>query len=413
MTIYFLTVALLNLALGYGLAVTLSHMLGGDVQAPWRKHADDEDPSSASSTSLDGAKSAAPSAEVYSTPQPPSFEGAKLAVPREQVQATLDEFEADLNRYRAQLAEMDTQIRGCSAIPELTAVTACRDDFHGMNQEYLQNQIGVLERLRQTTDTTPHAFSKWLSGAVESQTERVRAIDDQIVSIDLEANILSGCQQLLDGADRLAEANSGLCGVLGHAAEELSRREQVPLSDTVTPQDNLASRAALERALTEWWREDPERTRPLTVGLIEIDQYSQINERFGARASNTVLQALAASVTSVTRGDDLAARSGGQRLLIMFPDTAARSATSAVERVRQMIETTQFLNGTEAVAVSATCAVAEAIQADTTESLLARLEATLVEAHGYGGNRTFLHEGKFPAPVVPPRFSLEPKVVTL
>ncbi len=419
MTIYFLTVALLNLVLGYGLAVTLSHVLGGDVQAPWRKLTLDEDPSSGFSKSSDhpdDAKPAAPSAEIPLTFQPSPAKEAEFAVPREQVQAALEEFDAELNRYRAQLAEMDDQIRGCAEIPELTAVTTCRDGFRGVNQEYLQNQTGFLERLQQTTDIAPDPFCKWLSAAVASQTEQVRAVDDQLGSIDLQANILSGCQQLLDGADQLAEANSGLCDVLGHAREELSRREQDLLSDAATDQDNLhnlASRAALERALTEWWREDPEHTRSLTMGLIEVDQFSRIHEQFGARASSNVLQALATLVTSVTRGDDLAALSGGQRLLIMFPDTAARSATSAVERVRQTIDATQFLKGAEAVAVAVTCAVAEATEADTAESLLARLEATLVEAQGYGGNRTFLHEGKFPAPVVPPRFSLEPRVLPL
>jgi len=203
------------------------------------------------------------------------------------------------------------------------------------------------------------------------------------------------------------------------ASEEIAsdaRREQASPSDETAAPDclhNLASRAALEQALTEWWREDPKRTRPVTLGMIEIDRFSQIEKKFGTKTSNNVLHALATLATGVTRGDDLAALSGGERLMILFPDTGARSATSAVERVRQTIEATQFFKEAEAVAVSVTCAVTEAIESDTTESLLARLEATLVEAQGYGGNRTFLHEGRFPAPVVPPRFCLEPRVVPL
>ena len=200
------------------------------------------------------------------------------------------------------------------------------------------------------------------------------------------------------------------------AREELSRLEQDSLADAAAPEaalHNLASRATMERALSEWWRDDPGHTRPLTLGMIEIDQLSQIQEKCGGQTSNNLLLALATLLTGVTRGDDFAARCSGQRLLIMFPDTAARSATSAVERVRQTVEATQFFKGPDAVPVSLTCAVAEATETDTTESLLGRLEATLAEARGYGGNRTFLHEGRFPAPVVPPRFSLETRTVPI
>ena len=39
--------------------------------------------------------------------------------------------------------------------------------------------------------------------------------------------------------------------------------------------------------------------------------------------------------------------------------------------------------------------------------MLLRVESTLREAKRYGDNRTFVHEGKFPTPVVPPDFKLE------
>jgi PleD family two-component response regulator len=100
-------------------------------------------------------------------------------------------------------------------------------------------------------------------------------------------------------------------------------------------------------------------------------------------------------------------------VLILFPDTLANNATSAVERVRQSIGATQFLHGAEAVPVTVTCAIAEAAKTDTTESILSRLEATLADAQTFGGNRTFLHDGRFAAPVAPARFCLELKLITL
>lgn len=194
---------------------------------------------------------------------------------------------------------------------------------------------------------------------------------------------------------------------------EISRSPAEAVEGPVSGVSNLTSRAALERALAEWWRKDPDHARTATVGMIEVDQLRQITTRFGSGTSNLVLEKLTEIVAVVTRSGDLVSRSAGPRLLLLFPDTPASSSTSALERVRQTIAATQFLKGPEVLEVSVTCAIAERTAGDTPESLLARAEATLLDARQYGGNRTFLHEGRFPAPVTPHPFSPEACACTL
>ena len=65
------------------------------------------------------------------------------------------------------------------------------------------------------------------------------------------------------------------------------------------------------------------------------------------------------------------------------------------------------------IRVTICCAVVGAASEEAPEGLIERAEATLQEAKRYGCNRTFLHDGKYPTPVVPPNFSLEEKQVTL
>lgn len=176
---------------------------------------------------------------------------------------------------------------------------------------------------------------------------------------------------------------------------------------------NLISRAALERALGEWWRSDSGHARPVTVGLIAVDQLRPITSDFGPATANQILEKLTEIVANVTRREDLVSRSAGSRLLVLFPDTPADDSTAALERVRQTIEATQFLRGPEMLEVSVTCAVAERTAEDTPEALLARVEATLLDARRSGGNRTFLHAGMFSAPVSPPPVDAEISVCTL
>jgi hypothetical protein len=50
---------------------------------------------------------------------------------------------------------------------------------------------------------------------------------------------------------------------------------------------------------------------------------------------------------------------------------------------------------------------------DASESLLERAETAIREAKRYGRNRTFIHDGKFPTPVVPPNFTLQERQIEL
>ncbi len=322
----------------------------------------------------------------------------------------------EFNLYRAQLAEMDGRIRVFDGGSALADVIACRDEFHAINLHKLEQQNACLGRLHEMAGASPDPFCNWLASSIDSQSTELGTLDRRLTAIDLEANLTYGCRQMLEIADQSAEINASLTDILSCAQDELARHEQALPSSASAEQDNwnnLASRAMVERALTRWWRENYEQSRPLAIGLVEIDQFEKLAERLGTRAAGGVLQSLATAVTGITRGDDLAARSGNQRILIVFPDTPVRAAASALERVRQTIGTMQFLHDGAALSASVTCAVADAVGTQTTETLMARLEATFAEAQNFGGNRTFLHDGRFAAPVRPERFCLELKVITL
>jgi diguanylate cyclase (GGDEF)-like protein len=100
----------------------------------------------------------------------------------------------------------------------------------------------------------------------------------------------------------------------------------------------------------------------------------------------------------------MAARFSGQRFLLLLPDVSPRDAATLVEKLRQTIEKSRFRHRGQEIRVTVSCAVTEASSADSPEALFARTEATLYEAKRYGRNRTFLHEGKYPTPVIPPSF---------
>ena len=99
--------------------------------------------------------------------------------------------------------------------------------------------------------------------------------------------------------------------------------------------------------------------RPLSVVVVDIDNFKTINDTHGHDAGDNVLRELARRLQRNTRGIDLACRLGGEEFVIVMPDTGMERARQVGERVRECIagEPFQADQGVE-VAVTASVGVA-------------------------------------------------------
>jgi GGDEF domain-containing protein len=166
----------------------------------------------------------------------------------------------------------------------------------------------------------------------------------------------------------------------------------------------------VEPALSEWWQQNPDRSRQLLLAKIEIDHFEQVAAKFG-EATDLMMQAISDLVSRHVGVGRV--RPSETSYVIMFPEMAAADVTTSVEQIRREIEHTQWQHGEKTSRVTASCAVVEALTDDTDKMLLERVEATLSEAERYGHNRTYLHEGGQPAPVEPPNLIVTDQTVSL
>ena len=77
---------------------------------------------------------------------------------------------------------------------------------------------------------------------------------------------------------------------------------------------------------------------PLTVLMIDIDRFKQINDAFGHEAGDAVLVSLAQSMRSLIRVGDTVGRWGGEEFLAILPNADAAAALRIAERLRTEIE---------------------------------------------------------------------------
>ena len=113
--------------------------------------------------------------------------------------------------------------------------------------------------------------------------------------------------------------------------DELARQAQ---HDPLT---GLLNRRALDDRVPPLLAQAARAGTPLAVVLIDLDRFKAINDEAGHLVGDAVLAGVAAAVVRHLRGADLAARFGGEELLLVLPDTDHDGGREVAERVRAEI----------------------------------------------------------------------------
>ncbi|WP_456420296.1 GGDEF domain-containing protein [Thermovibrio sp.] len=109
--------------------------------------------------------------------------------------------------------------------------------------------------------------------------------------------------------------------------------ERLAITDPLTSLYNRNyMKIFVEGKLLPIWRR---KKFPLSVALLDLDNFKQINDTFGHQKGDEVLRKWAQIVKEELRGGDVPIRFGGEEFLIIFPYTTKKNALNAVERIRK------------------------------------------------------------------------------
>jgi len=130
--------------------------------------------------------------------------------------------------------------------------------------------------------------------------------------------------------------------------------------------------------------------RPLTVVMLDIDDFKSINDRFGHPVGDAILQGIVAEIRSEVRGDmDLLARYGGDEFALVLPETPASEALLVAERVRRRVDERLFRMPDSREVLRATVSIGLATypdDADEKRSIVEKADAALYRAKHGGKN---------------------------
>ena len=218
-----------------------------------------------------------------------------------------------------------------SAQQQLVELTRNEGDWEGIN-----NELGV---------------------AAQMQDAEIKATCQEIAGFDYESDLAGGCQKVVACTHRLLNSNDMLRDALEKALADIAQQESCPPAeaDRNDPLTGCVNRAGIEAHLNTWWASVADHSR-LCVAMIDIDRLAETNGRFGYRAGNGILKAIA-KLLDANRADNIqVARFTGQRFLVMFSDVETAVATNTVERCRQTIDKARFEGKDLDIGVTVSCA---------------------------------------------------------
>ncbi|MEX1197891.1 MAG: GGDEF domain-containing protein [Pseudohongiellaceae bacterium] len=127
---------------------------------------------------------------------------------------------------------------------------------------------------------------------------------------------------------------------------------------------------------------------PLTLVMVDLDFFKEINDRYGHECGDIVLQNVAGFLRDAMRQTDVVARLGGEEFMLLLPDTATGEAKTTIERLRhQLAERTSVLAG-EVVSVTATFALTTIRpETDSLNDALRTVDMALYRGKDEGRNR--------------------------
>lgn len=181
------------------------------------------------------------------------------------------------------------------------------------------------------------------------------------------------------------------------ANKNIELQAVIAQADEVVHTDPLTLLPNRRMILAELQREVARSQRaasPLTVSMLDLDNFKFVNDRFGHAAGDDVLGNVARELRAHIRQPDQIGRYGGDEFLVILPDSTTSAAAEQANRLCQQVRSMEMTIQNDAVGLTLSVGIAQLRpHSETWQALLERADRALYQAKAAGGNQWKISEG--------------------
>lgn len=169
--------------------------------------------------------------------------------------------------------------------------------------------------------------------------------------------------------------------------KQIEKLKEKSIVDELT---RILNRRGIMEILTREFARSQRFKNPLSVLMIDIDDFKKINDTYGHLVGDKVLQTIAFVLKNNLRATDAVGRYGGEEFLVILPETNIEAAEIVAEKLRKEVAKKAFKYKDQVFKITISIGAAQMKEEDTVESLIQRADEALYISKTSGKNRTTL-----------------------
>jgi len=272
------------------------------------------------------------------------------------------------------------------------------DEIKEKAQENIEiKQKGMVKKLVKIADIIEQKLAEVIN-TLEGHTNSLKNQQEELAEESAKApeDIQKYLKKILEELEILKRENELLTSeirkyhsdVIRLQGELMTARTEAEI-DFLT---GLVNRRRFERALLEMINDYQTMRYPFALILLDVDNFKQINDKYGHTAGDQVLKEIALILKTFLRANNIPARIGGEEFAILVPGATAKEAKVIAERLRSAIENRTFSTLEDEIKATASFGVTSVREDDTIDTIFARVDKALYKAKKEGKNKVVVIE---------------------
>ncbi len=254
-------------------------------------------------------------------------------------------------------------------------------------QEELRQMLATfIARLSQMTEVSS-SYQGQMEESVR-QLEQAKKIED--IAPVLKEVISATKLMTSESASARDELRSMREKAQSHEAELVKLHRELDRVSAQARHDNLTgalNRQGLDEALGREISTVRRKDTPLSVALLDIDNFKRLNDGRGHETGDAALKHLATVARECMRPQDTLARYGGEEFVVLLPDTPLDKGIEAMVRLQRELTKRFFLAGNEKLLITFSAGVAQLAAGETGPEAIKRADQAMYLAKRAGKNR--------------------------